>query len=828
MLELISNSKGYDYALLTTFNYDIVFFERFMLNRLYDNGIKNVSVFVDAKELCTALNDVTGTSIGIKYIVNPIEMQGAFHPKLLLLLGKDKAKLLVSSANLTTNGYLRNNEIFNEFVFDSNHVENGKIIVSALDFFVKLNELSYKQDQKLFDEIKQLSYFNAIIENEELQLLNNLNESLLHQVTKIVPNVKSIDIAVPFYDNNLSAVTALSEAYPGARINLFVQNKKSRFPVAKKQLDCITDINIYNGFSETNNAFYHGKVFKFETDDASYILYGSANCTQAAFVKAFKDEANIECVVLEKGNRMEFDCFFEDFLCVNEELECEEITYAKSDNGCFYYKYGVLDSNLTLYLGKKHNGSFSVLLGGEELKATCKDDLVVVEIEQGKIPTESVFEIIIKYQDKIETIKCWYICPEVLEFNRLNEISNVIYSFDFDKNEDRYIEDKMVLIKEISLTTDEYQEEKDVNAIINAASSECSTDEYHDEDDGIVSYVIPSADLITKYNKYKRINAIRLSYIDAFYNRFTSISATYSHHSVNETHESRVREMVPITQEKRFVRFVNKRLNEFSNKDYIAVCEYNHYLSGILIFINVFEKYANVDNEDGLFDIEYIISNKTKMIKNLLSKVIDESKLTHEEIYDTIALGIQLILENHFITSYPDAYKELENKRILNKLNSLFDLRKRYSKPTYEAIYNINRYCSRLINMETALKYIDDLFGYKERGQLNNIIYKDFGNNAEINIDEKRKNAHIRVIISGSLKNYMKIKPKTDLELKKYCAYFGIDKYQLEVINNIQSDLNTAAKSILFEVNIKENKTVRTIKRNNGKVEVDVFNRFYD
>ena len=47
IVDEISNSKGYSIALLTTFNFEISYFERAVLNSLYDKNIKNVEIFVE-------------------------------------------------------------------------------------------------------------------------------------------------------------------------------------------------------------------------------------------------------------------------------------------------------------------------------------------------------------------------------------------------------------------------------------------------------------------------------------------------------------------------------------------------------------------------------------------------------------------------------------------------------------------------------------------------------------------------------------------------------------------------------------------------------------
>ena len=50
ILDVIKKSRKYDIALLTSYNFEISFFERSILNKFYDNGIRRVSLFIDSKE----------------------------------------------------------------------------------------------------------------------------------------------------------------------------------------------------------------------------------------------------------------------------------------------------------------------------------------------------------------------------------------------------------------------------------------------------------------------------------------------------------------------------------------------------------------------------------------------------------------------------------------------------------------------------------------------------------------------------------------------------------------------------------------------------------
>ena len=78
ILDVLEMSRGYDTALLTTFNFEVEFFERAVLNRLIKNDIRRISVFVDSEELKKALGKVHNCVLGQRYAVNPVSIKEVF------------------------------------------------------------------------------------------------------------------------------------------------------------------------------------------------------------------------------------------------------------------------------------------------------------------------------------------------------------------------------------------------------------------------------------------------------------------------------------------------------------------------------------------------------------------------------------------------------------------------------------------------------------------------------------------------------------------------------------------------------------------------------
>src|SRR3954465_15636948 len=115
-LELLEGR--FEHALLTTYSFNLRFFEEWVLRALWAAEVRNIVVFVDPNELGHALADRAPSAAGRAYhVVAARSAKAAFHPKVLLVAGTGGARLCVSSANLTPGGQLRNAESM--IAFDS-------------------------------------------------------------------------------------------------------------------------------------------------------------------------------------------------------------------------------------------------------------------------------------------------------------------------------------------------------------------------------------------------------------------------------------------------------------------------------------------------------------------------------------------------------------------------------------------------------------------------------------------------------------------------------------------------------------------------------------
>jgi len=103
---------GFDSALLLTWSFDPVFFERVFLRLLHAGGTGRVSVVMDHRrqqELLQRLPELVAaqsvSALGTEYCLDGAQSAGHFHPKLWVRSGPNGALVWVGSGNLTAFGW---------------------------------------------------------------------------------------------------------------------------------------------------------------------------------------------------------------------------------------------------------------------------------------------------------------------------------------------------------------------------------------------------------------------------------------------------------------------------------------------------------------------------------------------------------------------------------------------------------------------------------------------------------------------------------------------------------------------------------------------------
>ncbi len=823
ILESIQKSKGYDIALFTTFNFEISFFERFIKNALFSNKTKKISVFVDSQELNKAISkegDVL--NIGHHYVVNPIEMNGSFHPKLVLLLGKKKAKLYVSSCNLTTSGYTINNEAFYSYECLEGTGDNKQLIIDAIDFFCRLNDLSFHADDYLFKEVVgyRVIYNSFPDGNNESLFAHNLDVPILEQIKSITPKAELINVAVPYYDNECNAIRELSNSYEQAKIKLFLQNNKARIDV--KKINSIPNVKAYpfSGFQDRkNNNFYHGKVFSFLNDTNSYIAFGSANCTSSAFVKAFKNGGNIEAIIIQKSTADESNEFFDNFKkCTNEAVKYDLLRYDSDEAGVFFFRNGLLSDKLHLYVGAiSLPDRITVLVDKEECNFSITDNTLDVSIELESIPHRNTIYLDIIFGDKTERVICWYTNPGEIQFTRTPSTpKRDLDDVDPDPNSSRYISDQIRISEALALNVDEYMSDIHTQRMLQRDSDSLIDDEEEFED-GVIDYIIPEdIDYIYHSKILKKLNGIKQFYYDRFFLLFSSHNKiendTNNKQKVKSTNPRK-----PTTDEKRFKRFINKRIRGFIDQELVNVVSFDHYMACATIFLSIFEKYSVDDPVKGLFDDQQTAEHRLAIAENLVTLANKEQN--HQK--HVLFLIIKVLLTNRFFVNidWDRAYSLSNRSRtLLLSFNSGQSSKiRRFVENKTLTIASDNLMCDE----DSAVSYINDLYGFLPLERINAIMKREF-NNLECGVDNKDPNIARVVVITSNINKFVEYEnSKTVNALKDYNRFNKKwNKIVLDVRLN-KKQIGSSGNSKIIKVEHEYDFSRRTYKiistYNNGR-----------
>lgn len=120
-------------ALFLTFNIDVGFFETRLLGACRAAGAA-VTVVADAHVF--ALDPRSARAAGQSYALGLAAVPGAFHSKLSILAGPDRALVNIGSGNITVNGWHRSDEI--ALLVDADNANCPKLIADIADWLTEL------------------------------------------------------------------------------------------------------------------------------------------------------------------------------------------------------------------------------------------------------------------------------------------------------------------------------------------------------------------------------------------------------------------------------------------------------------------------------------------------------------------------------------------------------------------------------------------------------------------------------------------------------------------------------------------------------------------
>lgn len=297
---------GFHTTITTTFAIDFVAYEQLTLARLREAGCMNNIVVADARMLTYALEDTDRPPLhaGRRYSLVGAEAPGLFHPKLVLQLGTDCARLIVASANLTASGLAGNLEVVGEVRMEPGDDDHAQLLRESLDFIERFippaEQGAHKQLEWARARSPWLQHSEVALGPLATRLLvSGAGAGIGQRFVDLVGGeaVTRLIAVSPYWDEGLAAVRFLQAALRPRHTALVIQPDRGLFPGTS---GIKADIYDARPLIKPRDRFAHAKVLIVQTKNADHVLFGSPNCTSAALGAGGKAGGNVEASLYKR------------------------------------------------------------------------------------------------------------------------------------------------------------------------------------------------------------------------------------------------------------------------------------------------------------------------------------------------------------------------------------------------------------------------------------------------------------------------------------------------------------------------------------------------
>ena len=286
---------GFHSAFMTTYAFGSLAFEDIPFPKLRGAGCRNIVVLADTGMVNQAFADFGPPRFaGTSYHIIKTGVPGAFHPKITMLLGETKGRLIVGSANLTALGLGGNKEQVASITWSEETPENAKFFITALAYirrYVPMDDqwfpISLQRALRSSPWLRDET-FNPSFSTEgtkELDLLLDRPEiSVLDQIIACVGGdpIERLVVVSPYWDSKLEGVARLKTGLGNPATDILIEDEANGFP--SSELSRFPDIRLFNASPHAAGRFLHAKLIIARGAAFDHVVSGSMNCTFPALM----------------------------------------------------------------------------------------------------------------------------------------------------------------------------------------------------------------------------------------------------------------------------------------------------------------------------------------------------------------------------------------------------------------------------------------------------------------------------------------------------------------------------------------------------------------
>lgn len=328
-------------ALFLTFNVDLGFFESRLLGPVRSTG---AAVTVIADSAVFAPDPRSVRSAGHAYTFGVAATPGAFHPKLTVLVGPERALVGIGSGNLTVPGWHGNDEVLTT-VRASRDLGAPLLLRDLVRFLRNLAEqtrispLAVEGIARTADELTRLIDASDSVDTGHV-LLDSLQGPIIDQLPR--DRVDAMELAAPFHDPGGRALAALLDRHQArhacvlAQPGRAVMDPKTMRRVASDR-NCDLSFVQLDGDDQQSTRYRHGKIITgLRSGSPVWSLVGSANLSAAALLGG--PRANVEIGVLHRAT---VSLLPVPTVLVNDDASLHHVLSMTGEEGQFHKQVGV-------------------------------------------------------------------------------------------------------------------------------------------------------------------------------------------------------------------------------------------------------------------------------------------------------------------------------------------------------------------------------------------------------------------------------------------------------------------------------------------------------
>lgn len=294
-----AREPGYDLTIAMTYSFDPLFFEKVVLHDLRSGQSGSVLVIGDPHEITTAISNaqLPLEHLGRRYMLSQAaHSKGAFHPKLILRLGNEDGQVLIGSGNLTRGGWGGNRELGTQWKIGPTQDDPGTWIIQLLASIESW--CSGDREHEVISRAKLIPWVQALttIEtNKPSSLIYSQAGSTLAQQLAARwrgRRFEKLSVATGSSDDKGAMLRWAHDTFGVTEVIVAGTVSSLSFdPTLLDALPCTVRIKAIEA------PFLHAKFYWFEGSAGPAVVFGSANCSAAAWLLNPANGGNIETIV---------------------------------------------------------------------------------------------------------------------------------------------------------------------------------------------------------------------------------------------------------------------------------------------------------------------------------------------------------------------------------------------------------------------------------------------------------------------------------------------------------------------------------------------------